>query len=267
MSYGKTALANSKYLVPAGITAANMYPYFFPTTGRTNPLPPAGYVSGGLGSSAISMPKRRKLGKRSWLTRKMRNLETVQHLGYSDSTLTVALLHNTLYDHNVTYQIKQGTAGNKRIGDQIYLEAIKIRAHYGSNTSQTNGQIIRVIVGYCEQNSNSSGWGTNFTNTSIFVQSSGTTSYANGVPDPKEITVLYDEAQTVSNQVSGVSDVTQFVATVPIQKSFPYYAETDYGKNKNLYIWVMGSTLGGVVGSTNVGSIYMSYDVMWRNSK
>lgn len=205
----------------------------------------------------------------------IRSLESAQHSVNPDSVCKqTPVLHNTVYTHNVTAQVILGTGNNLRTNETIYLDAIKLNAWWGSSAALTLGQKVRVSLYWADYTYNGGGtsFGTGIGLSAFALQTAGGTSTGtqltpNFLPDPKKITMIYDEIITVNQQTAATSDVESLNATVPLKRSFNYTPQTVYGSDRNLYLMVCAASVNGSAGVTNQGDIYISYDMIFRNSK
>lgn len=214
--------------------------------------------------------KVRRRGTSSSLVQKIRNLESAQHLSSSDAILSQApVKHNTFYTHNITAQIAAGTSNSTRTNDQVFLEALKLKGYLGSNTTLTNGFQFRIVVYYADiqYNGGTTAFGNGLATSDVRLGSTGSTYTTDIIFDPKKVTILYDEVQVVNQQIASVSDVSNISAVIPLKRSFSYQPGTVYGSNRNLYVSICASSSGGTAGTTDVCSFYLSYDLIFKNSK
>lgn len=235
----------------------------------------APYITGGTKRSlsstgTVTKKKRPARGNSNSLKNKIRELESVQHYSTDDSTLSQAMVHNTFYTHCPTAQITQGDANFSRTGDQIYLVAIKLNGFYGTSTSLTNGQKFRIVLFYSDvfNNAGAGGWTSTLSINDVRMLNTGSQYTANVIFDPKKVTVIYDETHQINQQIASVSDVSQVKDTIQLNRSFPYHPSlAGQGTNRNLYIAVFASSSGGTSGVTATGTFYLSYDLLFKNSK
>lgn len=210
--------------------------------------------------------KKRRLRRSMSLKAMIKRTEAAKHFSF-DTNLTMT--HNTLYTCVPTQGITQGTGNINRIGDQIYLCALKIKAYWQS--AATSGPYTyRIIVGYSGEEVTTVGASSSFVSglgtTEVFLP--GTTGQAtpNGVINPKAFTVLYDETFDINSQVAAVADVQSFVHTIPINQQFNYQSSASIqGKVRNLCICVSGVTASGASGVTPVGNLIWACDLVYKD--
>jgi len=207
--------------------------------------------------------KRRNAVRRSTtLQAQIKATEPAKH--YCNSAAQ-QLLHGTIQTIIPTAGIVQGTTNTTRVGDEVYLEAIKLKGHFQSDTV-SNIYNYRLIVGYTgEEYNRPSVFGTGLTSAELFIVNSDANWPTAGIINPKAFTVVYDHTIDINSQLTGVSDIKSFDATISLKKAFPYQANGSiYGKNQNLAIVVIGSVGGGTSGTTDAGDVLLSYDLIFK---
>lgn len=228
-------------------------------------------VSGAMSNSrsrTYTTTKRKPKSAKSYtLTRAIRGTQPAKHLPFADVTISSGL-HNNIYTWGPTQALAVGSNNDQRIGDSVYLEALKLNFYGVSNASITKAVELRVIVCYS---------GEEFTNPFSFI-SSGlqagqlfVTSTTNGwmpnsLVNPKAVTVLDDRTIVYNNSISGVADLESLSYTVSLKTKFPYQSiGSTFGKNRNLYVVVTGAILDGVTNSTLAYSMNVSADLIFKN--
>ncbi len=205
--------------------------------------------------------KRRKQPVRNSFKQQMMKTLSAKHDCFGP---TATLVHNTIYSVNVTEQITQGTSNEGRIGDSIYLEAVKLRGIYTSD-SVANAYNCRVIVGFTGEEVVT---GTNFSAAALasgelFLP--GAPSNLTALINPKTFTCLYDEIFDVNSQISSTRDVSSIIATIPLKQTFLYQSSGSVqGKTKNLHIVVISNVYGGTSGVTSTGEIVLAVDTIFK---
>lgn len=179
-----------------------------------------------------------------------------------------ALTHSTIWTLNLCGGINHGSTYNQRVGDNIYLEALKFSMSFQSPTT-TPGICYRVILGYSGEELNPT---SNFDSTNTFTANElffpGTTGYWTplGMINSKSFQVVYDKKWSVNAMADGVNETLDIYESIPLKKDFNYQAANSiYEKNKNLYLVVVSSIIGGTVGTTSTGTLVYSTDLIYKN--
>lgn len=243
----------------AGLAANYMQPTSGPVYGPINrPFQPRGAIR------TIKKAKRRRAGYNT-LKRQILNIESAKHM--TDQPTAVPggnMTMNTLYTYNVTSKVAQGTGVNQRIGDSIYLEALKIRGNY-IVPQDAGGYVARILVGYSGEEYSATGFASGLGTGEVFHAPTANAWSPNGLINSKAFTVLYDQTIDINTLTTTNEELSSFVATVPLKKDHDYQAAASiYGKKTNLYIVVVGAAVGGSSGTTNVGNIIMSLDLIFK---
>lgn len=220
---------------------------------------------GGAGTATQSYKKRPRVGRRNTIVTQVRDMETAQHLLGVDGTISQNMLHNDAYVHCPTSLIALGTSNNGRTGDQVYLNAFKFRINYSDNVANANGILLRVWIGYANTQTTAANFAAYTLTDTMFAV--GTFYSTGSIVDPKRFTCLYDTTSEVNNTVAATNSVVSIADTVQLNKSFPYESGTIYGKDRNLLIICTATTIGGASGVTALGTILLSYDLIFKNSK
>lgn len=220
-------------------------------------------------SRSYTTTKRKARGSRSFtLTKAIRGTQPAKHCPFNDITIASGL-HNNIYTWGPSQAIAQGTSNDTRIGDAVYLEAIKLNFWAASNSAITKAVEVRIIVCYS---------GEEFTNPvtftsaglsagQLFVTSATNGWMPNSLINPKAVTVLDDRTIIYNNSISGVADLESLSYTVPLKTKFNYQsAASSLGKTRNLYVVVMGSILDGITNTTLAYGMNMSGDLIYKNA-
>lgn len=234
------------------ISQVGSYPSSFK---RTRMSTADGYTAVG----SMTKKRRKKVRFRKSFKQRVLSIPPAKHL-VGDSQEVVNA--NVIYTLGFTQQVVQGDSNSQRDGDAIYLEALKINGHFQASTT-SNAFKCRILIGYSGEEFNPQTFLPSLLGTTdVFFPS---TYYANGIVNPKAFTVLYDTTLDVNSQVSGVSSLQSFSATIPLKRMHSYQANGSvYGKTRNLYAVCVPFGVGTASG-TAVGSIYMNYDMIFKN--
>lgn len=255
-------LTSAAYSLPAayGLTKLNNYlttkPTMFPS--RQQRARPIQYTF-------TKRPRKRSSRPQSFKA-KMLNASTAFHEG-SGTGSQATTAHGNIYTFSPTQNVTQGTSIQGRLGDSIYLEALKINGLYTSHTIAAPYS-CRVIVGFAGEEFSAttmttSGFGTG----ELFHQNTTSQLVINGIINAKAFTSLYDETIDLNSTITGVADWSRFSATIPLKQQFPYQeAASAFGKYKNLYVVVITAVLGGTNAVTPTGSITLSTDLIFKNN-
>lgn len=211
------------------------------------------------GVGSMTKQRRKRVRFRKSFKQKVMSIPPAKHLtGDSQEVIN----QNTVYTLGLTTQVVQGDSNAQRDGDAIYLEALKINGHFQAS-STSNAYKCRIIVGYSgEEFSPNTFTSSQLANTDVFFPS---TFWTNAITNPKAFTVLYDTTLDVNSQVTGVSTLQSYSATIPLKRMHPYQSNgSQYGKTRNLYAVVVPHGVG-VAAGTAVGSIFMNYDMIFKN--
>ena len=205
--------------------------------------------------------KSRKRGRSSFHALAVKEMPAKHYANTSITTLT----HNTITTVVPTTGITQGLTNTNRIGDHVQLCAIKLSGSLNSAIA-SNGYSYRVLVGWTGEEYNlpttlGSGLGTG----ELFIAATDVGWGCNGIINPKAFTVLSDNTYDINSQISAVSDCQSFSLVVPINSKFDYQSNGSiYGKTRNLAVVVLGSVIGGVAGTTSVGTVVLAYDLIFK---
>lgn len=209
--------------------------------------------------------RRTRSGRKSFKSKVM-SLHPAKH--YTGETVP-SLLHNSVVSMVPTQGITQGDGNSNRDGDAIHLEALKLRGSFVSFATSGAYQ-YRILVGWSGEEYTTSGIASGLVSaigsTEIFLPSTQTW-LNSAIVNPKAFTVLYDQTIDVNSQITATQDITNFNVTVPIHQNFNYQSSGSVqGKNRNLYVVVIGSVTGGTNGTTSAGQILLAYDLLFKNT-
>lgn len=235
-----------------------------PVFGHSQRLPPikvqrTGGVGGITTTRRINNKKRK--GTKKTFKSKVKSINPAKHLSGNTG---VTINNAVIYTMNLTAQIGQGTGNNNRLGDSVYLEALKMEGFFQSATDP-NAYRFRLIIGWSgEEYGTTTLASGSLTSSELFLPSTDTT-VTNAIVNPKAFTTLYDEVHDLNSQVSDYRTIQSTRFTIQIKQSFPYQAATSvYGKTKNLYAVVVAYA-ADVAANTAIGSAVLSYDLIFKD--
>jgi len=208
--------------------------------------------------------RRRQPQARSYSLKKtIRATQPAKHCPINDATAT--LTHNTLLTLGPSQFISVGSGRDQRIGDAIHTLALKINGIVTSVAGSTASTQFRIITLWSgEEYTSAANFASGLGNSEIFVNS-GLAWQPNAITNPKAVTVLDDRTIVLNNSITGVADLESFNYTVPCDTDFDYQTATSvFGKNRNLYVVVVGSIVGGISGTTPAGSATISMDLIFK---
>jgi len=174
---------------------------------------------------------------------------------------------DTVLSHNITAQLTQGTTDGKRVGDEVYLNALHIN---GSIITDVKAGFyrFRILVGWSGEEYDpaaaditTGGLGAS----QVFVQNP--TEILTGIVNTKAFTTLYDTILDISSQIDGCNEGQTFRTVIPLNQKFKYNGAGDkYGKTKNLYIIMVPKFFGPVTPAANIGIQYTSYVLKYSDA-
>lgn len=181
------------------------------------------------------------------------------------SQLSNSFLHSTLYTVNLTSQIIQGNNNQTRVGDSIYLSAVKINGAYFS-ANPAGAYTFRIIVGYSGEEYNNTSFASGLGGSEIFLPNTFTNFTTLGIVNPRAFTVVHDSKIDVNSLIDGKVDISSFSYTVSLGGAkFDYQAAgSNLGKIKNLYVIVMADVAAGTPGTTVSGTTLISFDTIFK---
>lgn len=227
---------------------------------KTNNLGPRTVVA------PVIMKSRKSRTLSGIVAEQVRKQASAKHFALGDAALLQTMLHNTYYSYMPTSGVVQGDTNAQRDGDSVYLEALKIRGSYTTN-SAANGYTCRVLVGWTgeELSVAQTFVAGSITPQMIYLPTTGANG-VNGIINPKGFTLLYDETVDVNSQIAATTDISTLSAIIPLKQKFVYQESASaFGKTKNLVVVVISSVNGGVAGTTGTGVIAMSVDLIFKN--
>jgi hypothetical protein len=190
------------------------------------------------------------------------------HLTMSDNNIFLAgsgFTSGTLFCNNLTAQIVQGTGNSNRVGDKIHLNKIVLRGCVITPPSVAGAYSFRVMLVWSSNEYNPAGLGAGLTFAEIFLPNTGSNNITTAIANPKACTVIYDKVIDVNSLLTTVSDLQTFGTEISLSQDFVYENSAGvYGKNKNLYLVVSGFVAGGTLGTTALGTLQTSADVVFK---
>lgn len=209
----------------------------------------------------------------------IRNFETPYRLALSDNTFTTSIKANGIQTINLSAMINQGSLGDQRQNDEIYLESLKMRNRYTYINSTIAGttSAVRLLVLKCTAQYATSGWGSGLGISNLFVYDLPHTAYTgavditNGIIDKRCCDVLYDGfhtlTPTITESAGAGNNVSKYEhVTVPINQKFTYEQLSSYGKRWNLYVVVMGSAFSATTGTDTVADLYFNGELFFKQT-
>jgi len=166
-----------------------------------------------------------------------------------------AVLHNTVYTHNICTPITQGTADNLRIGDFIRIKTISCTIQLDPSTGTTpgNGGAIRLMLLASPVTSTSVGFSSGLGSTDIFYTAPGSLLVAN--PNPKLCKVLCDEIfYTVPPGITGAG-LLYGNLHCKVDSIFEYKPSVGLGVATNLFLVSIPYGPNGTTGTTTIGKL------------
>lgn len=213
---------------------------------------------------SFTKTKRKTRPKSFSMKKYIRSTLPAKHCPFSD--ITVGGTHNTLYSFGPSQTIVRGTGNDQRIGDSAHLLALKINGFVASSAAITKAVEVRIITLWSgEEYACGTSFTAGLTMGEVFLTTATPGWAPNGLVNPKAVTVLDDRVINLNNSITGVADVESINYTVSLNTDFDWQAAGSvYGKSRNLYVVVMGSTLDGVTGTTQWGQINISADLIFK---
>lgn len=223
----------------------------------------------GMSYTGTGQMTKRKNNKKSMFKTFQQKVKETQQAKHFSGTAIATLLHNGLLAQYPTRGILQGVANNERLGDSVFLEAIKIKGFYNAPTT-SNAYVCRIMVGYTGEeyttalNSGNLIAGDIAVN-EVFLPGTDNISQTNALVNAKAIQILYDTTIDVNSQVDLARTTHSFAFTVQLNKKFPYQrAGSTFGKFKNLVIIATGFAPGATP-LAGIGDISYGYDLIFRD--
>lgn len=223
-----------------------------------------GKYGGGQSYTRTVQKRKRQIGQRKSLKRKIIDTLPAKHNTFSS---TVSIAAQSAYTIVPTRNIGQGTSNQQRLGDDIFLEALRVKGTFNTATD-SNAYQYRMIVGFTgEELAVSTTWSSTGLSAADVYQPDtfDATFLTGGAVNKKAITVLYDETYDINSQVEGAPTLHGFDVLVPIKQKFLYQsAGSTYGKTKNLFVWIVGYS-PGLTGVTVIGSCNIAVDLIFKD--
>lgn len=210
--------------------------------------------------------------KRSVINMVRQGLEDPQHklysqVGQAPPTVSSAL-QNTLYNLNLTGNIPQGTAEGNRTGDNIHLDAFKMKINFYTDNA-TNKQCpvqfrVMLVKHDIDTNGGSDAFASGGIGAADLFQGNNAVTYE--LPNPKKVTVLYDKLCTIIPQFND-NCVCTINEIIRLQTTHTYKTATNYGKYSNYYLMICGSQPAATSGVTVIGGFQLYGDLIFKDSK
>lgn len=179
---------------------------------------------------------------------------------------SVTMTANSAYSIFPTRNITQGTTIQDRLGDEIFLEALKLKGAFESDAA-SNAYQFRIIVGYTgeEYSVGANAWVSTGLTASEVYQPNTFSVLTNGITNKKAVTVLYDQTMDVNSQIDGDRVIHGYDILVPLKQKFAYQSSgSTFGKYKNLFVWIVGYGVG-LSGLSTVGYNNTSVDLIFKD--
>lgn len=229
-------------------------------------LPFIGKTSFTAGKRPYRKKTYRKKTTRGYIANVAKSIMPANHKIFNNSS--TALTHNTIVSINVVSNIPQGTSENARHGDQIQLEAIKYRIQLDKNPSiNANARkVYRVMFIKLDALSGSGvdTWTATVGASDLFHS---TAVPVHGLVNSKNVTVLLDRMVVMQPQLGSATHDTRFLSgTIPLKCKHVYKSSSNDGKYCNYYFVVIPFEPGGVTGTTTVGTVLLSADLIFKNT-
>lgn len=216
----------------------------------------------GWGVKASMGYKRSLAGKVTSIVR--RNIETPHHFLITEqSQILKQLTHYTL---NPFSGITQGDGNSNRNGDVIHIDAIKLKMLMLGATDDNPVSIRVMFVKSREEYSPSSTWVAGLGSSELYINSPSNVT-CQGIVDPKKCTIVQDWKLQIDKQLPGTVSHKCSEYTLKLDQKFLYDTGRQYGKNNNLYLVVSGYRFGATIGTTDIATIILSADVIFKNCK
>lgn len=209
--------------------------------------------------------RKRRTGKSDAVTRKIRGMETAQHNIVQDTTLSQLMLHNDVYEHNVTAGIPLGTANNARTADEVYLEAIKFKMLIHDISSNSDAATYKLYLLMVDNFSATPGWTAGLA--SNFTFNNAVVWRPLNIPDPKKCSMIAEYTIEINPSLATAFQSKIVEDVIQLKKPFVYRTGTAEGKTRNLMFYLTSSIIGGTTSTTQTGWAYVTYDLIFKNSK
>lgn len=210
-----------------------------------------------------TMKKKTPYKKNTVKAQMLRQIDN-HHMTVSDNTNAVAGTQGTIYTHNLTADIVQGTTNATRIGDKIHLVEVKLNGRY--TTAVTAGAYMaRVMLLWSGEEVNPTGLASGLGFGELFLPNTGADNVCQGIINPKAVTIVDDFTIDINSQITAVSDIVSFTRNIKLDLTHLYQATGSvYGKTRSLYLVVVGFVNGGTPATTPIGTIAIASDVVFK---
>lgn len=179
-----------------------------------------------------------------------------------------AVVHATQYAHAMTQGIVQGTTNEDRVGDEIFINAIRFNILVASNAT-AGAYSYRLMLVWSGEEFNNAGTlaSTSLASSEVFLPGFDNGAKFLGVVNRKAVTVLWDRVVDINSNIANTSDCITVSGTIGMKNQrFPYQAAGSiYGKTKNLYFVAIPNVVNGVTGTTGCGAITITYSIDFRD--
>lgn len=194
-----------------------------------------------------------------------RSIETPKH--YVRNEIGTTLTEGYYYTNNICGGITQGDDNSSRDGDIIHLDAIKVRLNTQNDTDSMNSLFRLLLVRSNAAIGTTGAWTSGGLGAADLFINSPADPVDHGIIDPKRCTVLYDRVFNLQPHVASQVINLPHVFTKRLNQKFVYDTGTVYAKDKNLYWVVMGHQVNSTPGLSTVGSVSISYDLIFKNTQ
>lgn len=188
---------------------------------------------------------------------------------YNVSYAVSSLLTETIYGHNLLYNIVQGTSALQRIGDNIHIKGITFDLMVDTNAAVVggatsyNGMLIRLMI--IASPVQDPGVGLTGTVGSTFIFYNTTSQLITARADPRKVKVLCDKVIQVQSRISGTSTVDYVSVDCQVDMPFEFQTGSTYGVTANLYALCMPYISAGVPGTSIAVNAYPSFTVAFSD--
>lgn len=219
-------------------------------------------VKGGMSYTRTQRKRRRRFKKRVGLKRKIINTLPAKHNTFETN---VTMLANAAYTICPTKNITQGTGNQNRLGDDVFLEALRLKGNFESDT-EANAYSFRLIVGFTgEEITPTNVWSSAGLTAAELYQPNTFNILTSGLVNKKAATILLDEIYDINSQVNGARSLHSYDVLVPLKQKFLYQVDGGvFGKTKNLFVWIVGYAVDKF-GVTPIGRNYISVDLIFKD--
>lgn len=243
MVYKKGSRHQKRWYVNAG---ANL-----PFIGKTNFAAGSGKHKRSLAAAVTSIVRK--------------DLETPHH--FINSEASQVLNSSTFYTQNVLSTIPQGTANNQRIGDEIHIDAIKVKGYFYNNSNFANNMVGKImLVKSREQFGTTTGSFVSGLGSSTLLLNSPSDITMSALYDPKLFTKVWEHNVNLKPTTASQGIICPLEHTIKIDNKFIYETGKTVSKTMNYYFVASANMYGQGVGST-IGGVVLTTDVIFKNSK